>query len=109
MATCVTSLGPVRRRQFTILMGNIRKQDVYKKNYHDKNLRGKKQSVNEDKVDINGILRGSGESSGMTAAVNRAQQPSNDIGVQMWQGSQERTTLLRKGEKRYFSLPFAVE
>ena len=94
------------------ITNNIRSPAICNRKYHHKKLRRKKQSTCEDKVDIQSILRSSessGESSGMrhnasdANSLTAAKQPSRNVDIQMWQRSQERTSLLRKGEKRYHS------
>ncbi|XP_022793663.1 uncharacterized protein LOC111332568 isoform X2 [Stylophora pistillata] len=91
------------------ITNNIRSPAICNRKYHHKKLRRKKQSTCEDKVDIQSILRSSessGESSGMrhnasdANSLTAAKQPSRNVDIQMWQRSQERTSLLRKGEKR---------
>jgi len=84
-------------------MRNVRKQQVCHRNY-TRRARKKKQTVQEEgKIDIGGILRGSGASSGnkLVAGNGTATKKSTqDSAVKVWQGSEERTSLLRKGEKR---------
>lgn len=73
-------------------------------------LRRKKQSAIEEKVDIQSILRSSEKSSSESSSMRHcvsdansltaAKKPSKNVDIQMWQRSQERTSLLRKGEKR---------
>ena len=58
----------------------------------------------EGKIDIGGILSGFGASpSGnkLVVSINTATKKSaQDTAVKVWQGSEERTSLLRKGEKK---------
>ena len=56
----------------------------------------------ERKIDIGGILSGSGASSGNEVVVGTTatKESTQDTVVKVWQGSEERTSLLRKGEKK---------
>ena len=109
MATCFGRGAPgrgVRQTQFTVLnmiMRNVRKHPVCNRNYYKK-VKSKKQNIPRDKIDIDGILRSSRASSAANELVLKntsTKNSSQDKGVQMWQGSEERTTLLRKSEKRW--------
>ncbi|KAL9958430.1 hypothetical protein ACROYT_G035442 [Oculina patagonica] len=83
-------------------MSNIyRKRLVCNRNYYRKAKR-KTRSIAQDKIDIDGILGGSsGAGSFSKPVANTATKSPGDItAVEMWQGSDERTTLLKKGEKR---------
>ena len=106
-------LGVLQHRQSSFLniyvMRNVRKQLVCNRNYHRK-VKRKTQSLAQGKIDIDGIL-GAPSCSKPNVAINK----EDTAAVEMWQGSDERTALLRKGEKRWaqeFSLftylPFIV-
>lgn len=105
MATC---FGAVRVRSFgqltvfNIVMRNVRKQQVCYRNY-TKRARKRKQTIQEEgKIDIGGILRGFGASYGNKLVAGNAvtKKSTQDTAVKVWQGSEERTSLLRKGEKK---------
>ena len=108
MATC---FGAVRVRSFDkltvfdVIMRNVRKQQVCHRNYTRRARKRKQQTVQEEgKIDIGDILSGSGASSGnrkLVAGNNTVTKKSTqDTVVKVWQGSEERTSLLRKGEKK---------
>ena len=57
----------------------------------------------EGKIDIGGILSGFGGSPDNKLVVTNntaIKKSAQDTVVKVWQGSEERTTLLRKGEKK---------
>ena len=101
-----TWLGVVRCRQISFLdinsTWNMRKQMVCNRNYYRK-VRRKEKSIAECKIDIDGILSGSGsvgpsKVAPSSTAVSKSSKDSEAIKV--WQSSDERTALLKKGEKR---------
>ena len=105
MATCFCGVRPFGQLTFfNIIMRNVRKQQVCHRNY-TKRARKRKQTIQEEgKIDIGGILSGSGESSGNKLVPGNnaaAGKSSQDTAVKAWQNSQERASLLRKGEKRW--------
>ena len=57
----------------------------------------------EGKIDIGGILSGFGASPGNKLVVSNStatKKSAQDTAVKVWQGSEDRTSLLRKGEKK---------
>lgn len=109
MATCFGAVRPLGQlRVFNIIVCNVRKQQVCNRNY-TKRARKKKRTIQEEgKLDIGGILSGSGAS--WSASSGNKLVPGNDTttnkslqdtAVKGWQSSKERTSLLRKGEKRW--------
>ena len=100
MATCFCGVRPF----FNVIMRNVRKQQVCHRNY-TKRARKRKQTIQEEsKIDIGGILSRSRESSGSKLVPGNnaaAGKSSQDTAVKAWQNSQERASLLRKGEKRW--------
>lgn len=110
MATFTQLFGGGQSTSLDKITKNIRRPAIYNRNYHHKILRRKKQSAIEEKVDIQSILRSSEKSSSESSSMRHsvsdansltaAKKPSKNVDIQMWQRSQERTSLLRKGEKR---------
>ena len=104
MATCFGGVRPFGQlKGFNTIMRNVRKQQDCHRNY-TKRARRKKQTMQEErKIDIGGILSGSGASSGnykVVTGTTATKESTQDTAVKVWQGSQERTSLLRKGEKK---------
>ena len=103
MATCFGVVRPLGQlKVFNIIMRNVRKQQDCHRNY-TRRARRKKQTMQEErKIDIGGILSGSGASSGNKVVVGTTatKESTQDTVVKVWQGSEERTSLLRKGEKK---------
>ena len=103
-----TRFGAVRPfGQLTVLntvMRSVRKQQACHRNYTKRARKRKQTMQDEGKIDIGGILSGSGASSPgnkLVAGNNTATKKSTqDTAVKVWQGSKERTSLLRKGEKK---------
>ena len=105
MATCFGAVRPLGQlRVFNIIVCNVRKQQVCNRNY-TKRARKKKRTIQEEgKLDIGGILSGSGASPGnklVPGSDTTTNKSLQDTAVKGWQSSKERTSLLRKGEKRW--------
>lgn len=69
---------------------------------YSRRLKGKRHQVAKDSIDIEGILRGSPAISNATSppASEVGNESENDEGIKNWQVSEERTNLLKQGEKR---------
>ena len=69
---------------------------------YSRRLKGKRQQVAKDSIDIEGILKGSPAISSAPSppAAKVVNESENDERIKNWQVSEQRTNLLKQGEKR---------
>ncbi|XP_044164074.1 uncharacterized protein LOC122948353 [Acropora millepora] len=69
---------------------------------YSRRLKGKRQQVAKDGIDIEGILKGSPAISSASSppASKVVNESENDERIKNWQVSEQRTNLLKQGEKR---------
>ena len=83
-------------------MRNISNKLFYR-NFSRK-LKGKRPKVikQKDNVDIKGILKSSSAAPTSIKPVVESAASRKDIEIKTWQASEQRTILLKQGERRYF-------